>query len=344
MIASIAASVVSVGASSSRRERQHPGDVDRDVAAPTTTARSPERSNASSWKSGWPLYQATNSVAGHEPGQVLAGDAQPPVGLRADRVDDRVVEPRELVVREVAADLDVAEEAEARLRGDLLERARDGLDLRVVGRDAEPDEPPRRRQPLDHVDLDREVARRAARRRRRSRPGRSRRRRRAEVTARPGALREQPEPQPHRPQPCASAAASSSTWNEWPQPHADGDVRVLDLEAGLLEAVEEVDLAPWRYGALNGSTTTVTPCASSSWSPSWAPRSKPSAYSKPEQPPPWTATRSTSASPAGSSACSSLIFAAARSVSDRRWAALRRLPWPHRSSGQASKRRNGPTL
>ena len=38
--------------------------------------------------------------------------------------------------------------------GDLLERARDRLDLRVVGRDAEAHEPPRRRQPLDQVDLD----------------------------------------------------------------------------------------------------------------------------------------------------------------------------------------------
>ena len=40
---------------------------------PTTTARSPERSNSSSWKSGWPLYQATNSVAGHEPGRSSPG-------------------------------------------------------------------------------------------------------------------------------------------------------------------------------------------------------------------------------------------------------------------------------
>ena len=58
---------------------------------------------------------------------------------------------------EVAADLDVAEEAEARLLGDPLEGARDRLELRMVGRDAEPDEPPRRRQALDHVHLDREV-------------------------------------------------------------------------------------------------------------------------------------------------------------------------------------------
>ena len=61
---------------------------------PTTTARSTDRSNSSSWKSGWPLYQATNSVADHEPGRSSPGIAEPAVGLRADGVDDRVVEAR----------------------------------------------------------------------------------------------------------------------------------------------------------------------------------------------------------------------------------------------------------
>ena len=71
---------------------------------------------------------------------------------------------------------------------------------------------------------------------------------------------------------------------------------------------------PVRYGALKGSTTTVTPCISTSLSPSWGPRSKPSAYWKPEHPPPWTAIRSTLTSPSGSCAISSLILAAAFSV------------------------------
>src|SRR6266545_1970145 len=88
------------------------------------------------------------------PGQVLAGNAKTPIGLRSERVDDGVVELGQLLVRDVAADLDVAEEAEARLRGGLLERARHRLDVRVVGRDAEANEAPRRRQPLDHVHLD----------------------------------------------------------------------------------------------------------------------------------------------------------------------------------------------
>src|SRR3712207_4954064 len=38
-----------------------------------TATRSCARSNRSSWKSGWPLYQATSSVADHEPGRSSPG-------------------------------------------------------------------------------------------------------------------------------------------------------------------------------------------------------------------------------------------------------------------------------
>jgi hypothetical protein len=91
------------------------------------------------------------------PGQVLAWDPEPAVGLRTDRVDHRVVTRRELLVGDVASDLDVAEEPETLSHGDLLERSRDRLQLRMVGRHAEPDEPPRSRQALDHVHLGRWV-------------------------------------------------------------------------------------------------------------------------------------------------------------------------------------------
>ena len=60
---------------------------------------------------------------------------------------------REVIVYEIAPHLDVAEKAEAGQRGDLLERARDCLQLGVVRGDAEPDETPRRGQPLDEIDL-----------------------------------------------------------------------------------------------------------------------------------------------------------------------------------------------
>ncbi len=176
-IASIAASVVSVGASSSRVSASIRATSSATLPFPMTTARSCERSKSRCWKSGWPLYQATSSVAAHEPGRSSPGMPSRRSVCEPDCVDHGVVERRELVVRDVTADLDVSEEAEARPRGDLLERARHGLELRMIGRDTEPDEPPRCRQPLDHVDLDAADPRsRAGRLPRRTRQARSRRR------------------------------------------------------------------------------------------------------------------------------------------------------------------------
>ena len=72
-IASIAASVVSVGASSSGVSASMRATSSATLPLPTTTARSTSRSNGRSWKSGWPLYQATNSNADHEPGRSSPG-------------------------------------------------------------------------------------------------------------------------------------------------------------------------------------------------------------------------------------------------------------------------------
>src|SRR3954465_11705534 len=93
---------------------------------------------------------------GRRPGprELLAGDPEPPVRLRAEGVDDRVVELDEVAVRDVAPDLDVPEEAEARLLRNPLERARNALQLGMVRRPPEPHEAPRRRQPLEHVHLE----------------------------------------------------------------------------------------------------------------------------------------------------------------------------------------------
>ena len=79
---------------------------------------------------------------------------------------------------------------------------------------------------------------------------------------------------------------------------ARGDgVRVVDLEARTPEIVFRKSIVvPRRYGALYGSTTTGMPSSESSTSPSAAPASKPRPYWKPEQPPPWIATRRTSVS------------------------------------------------
>ena len=73
-------------------EHEHARDVDRDVAVADRPRRArAERSNSWSAASGWPLYQATNSVAGVRAGPVLARDPEPVVVGGADRVDDRVV-------------------------------------------------------------------------------------------------------------------------------------------------------------------------------------------------------------------------------------------------------------
>ena len=58
-------------------------------------------------------------------------------------------------MRDVAANLDIAEHAEARLGSDLLEHLRDGLDLRMVGSDAGTHQPPRGRQTIKQVDFNR---------------------------------------------------------------------------------------------------------------------------------------------------------------------------------------------
>src|SRR5271155_5082864 len=87
-------------------------------------------------------------------GELFTGYAQGPVGGRAGGIDDRVVVGEQILTGDVLAEMDVAEEPEARVHGGLLVHAGDRLDLRVVGRDARADESPWRRQALEHVDLE----------------------------------------------------------------------------------------------------------------------------------------------------------------------------------------------
>ena len=91
-IASIAASVVSVGASSSRGQREHPRDVDRDVAVPDHDRALAGEVELEVLEVGVAVVPGDELGRGPRAGQVLARDPEPPVGLRADRVDDRVVE------------------------------------------------------------------------------------------------------------------------------------------------------------------------------------------------------------------------------------------------------------
>ena len=115
-------------------------------------------------------------------GQVDARDVERGVADRAGREDHGVVALLQLVERDVAADLDVADEADRAGIQHLVQRSDDALDARVVGGDAVADEAVRRGERLEEVDRDgcHRPARRGSRGccRRRFRRGRRRRSRR----------------------------------------------------------------------------------------------------------------------------------------------------------------------
>ena len=84
---------------------------------------------------------------------VLPGYPQRLVGLGPGGVDHGRVVIHQLEVRDVAADLHVAEEAAAALERLSVERVLQALYLLVVGRHPAAQQPPRRGQPLEQVDL-----------------------------------------------------------------------------------------------------------------------------------------------------------------------------------------------
>ena len=87
-------------------------------------------------------------------GPILARDAEPVVVRGPDRVHDRVIALEQLGAGDVRAQLDAAEEPKARLGRRLVVDPRDRLDLRVVRSDTGADQPERRRQRVDQVDLE----------------------------------------------------------------------------------------------------------------------------------------------------------------------------------------------
>ncbi len=91
-IASIAASVVSVGASSSRVKREHARDVERDVPDADHDGPLDVEVERDVLEVGVAVVPGDEFGGGPRAGQVLAGNPEPAVGLRADGVDDGVVE------------------------------------------------------------------------------------------------------------------------------------------------------------------------------------------------------------------------------------------------------------
>ena len=144
---------MSVRSSSADAQREHARDVGRDVAVADHDGAARGQVELEPAVVGVAVVPGDELGRGPAPGQVLAGDPERLVGLRAGGVDDRRVVAHQLGVRHVDADLDVAEEAAAARERLAVERLLQALDLLVVRGDAAAQQPPRRRQPLEQVDL-----------------------------------------------------------------------------------------------------------------------------------------------------------------------------------------------
>jgi len=137
-----------------RRARQHPHHVDCDVSVADhrdAFLREIELQIAIVRVGVVPADELRRGMAAR---QILTRDIHAAVGLRADGIHDRVVAPGEIVVRDVLAEGDVPEEAEAGMLGDAVVDLRDRFDLLVVGRHAAAHQPERCGQALEHVDPD----------------------------------------------------------------------------------------------------------------------------------------------------------------------------------------------
>ena len=136
-------------------QHEHARDVDGDIAVADHNGTI----NLEVWvevvEIGVPVVPGNECGGWNRTNEVFAWNAHATVGLCSIGVDDGVVVLHQLCVRDVAANLDIAEHPKARLGSDLLEHFRDGLDLRMVGSDAGTHQPPWGRQTIKQVDLNR---------------------------------------------------------------------------------------------------------------------------------------------------------------------------------------------
>ena len=136
------------------RPAQDPDDVDRDVADAHDRHPLLREIERAVPIVGVAVVPGDELGRGMAPAQVLTGNPHAPVGLGAGAVHDLMVVGLEVGERHVLAELDAAEETEARIRRDLVEDVRDELDLLMVRRDAQAHQSVRSRQPIVQIDLD----------------------------------------------------------------------------------------------------------------------------------------------------------------------------------------------
>ena len=150
-------------------QQQHPRHVQGDVAGADHHRPLGVEPRVEGGVVGVAVVPTDEVDRGDAAGQVLAGDAEPALGLRAHRVDDRVVALQELVAGDhpaalparaellVVSQVHVPEEPELLAAGGLVVLRAHRLDLRMVRGDPQPHQAPRGGQPVEHVHPDVEL-------------------------------------------------------------------------------------------------------------------------------------------------------------------------------------------
>jgi hypothetical protein len=122
------------------RQREHPRDIERDVAAADDHRVLGPQVKLQPAVVRMPVVPGDELGRGVRAAQALTGDPEPLVGRCTDRVEDEVIVLEQLLARDIGTQLDMTEEAEPIVLGRLGEGSRHRLDLRVIRRDARPHE------------------------------------------------------------------------------------------------------------------------------------------------------------------------------------------------------------
>ena len=138
----------------SRRLDQDAGDVDRHVAVADDTGGRAAQVRTEVAEIRVAIVPTDEGGGAEHAGQPGAGDFHVPVARHADGEHDRVVGRAQFRERKVAAELDIAVEADPGVAGGAREGAGDALRALVVRRHAAADQAVRRGQGLDDIDLD----------------------------------------------------------------------------------------------------------------------------------------------------------------------------------------------
>ena len=188
---------------------------------------------------------------GPRAGQVLAGDPEPPVGLRADGVDDRVVQRSELGGADRLARRRRSRRTGTRARLAVFSKTRETA--LISGWSGAT---PRRTSPHGVGSRSIRSTCRAGREQRRGgvEPGRAG----ADDGDAQGLSAQQPAGR-DRLLVLAPPALRRPTWKLWPQPHEPEAFGLSTLNPDSWSDSTKSTVAPLRYCALAGSTTTVTP-------------------------------------------------------------------------------------